>query len=137
MLVLFSCFKDKAANQMREGTMTSSVLCFCLVWLFRDKKTHVIYYQWNGLTLTICSCNDIPINRNFCQLMLKSLFSVIYWELLGRCFRYVAKHSKINREECWSISCKYNICQSQGKNILQWRFLVLFKIGDGLCWIFP
>lgn len=44
-LVLFLYFKDKAANQTREGTMTSSVPCFCLVWLFRDKTTHVIYCQ--------------------------------------------------------------------------------------------
>lgn len=117
--LLFSYFTDKAANPMRESIMASSVLYFCLVWLFRDKKTHIIYCQWNGLTLTICSCNDmmvIPINRDFCQLMIKSLFYIIYWEFPGRCFRHVAMHRKINRGKCWQHSIKTIYANHKGKH---------------------
>lgn len=115
---LFSHFTGKTAKQIREGTITSSVLCFYFIWLFSIKKKHIKYCQWNGLTLTICSYNDmvvIPINWNFCQQMLESHCSVIFWEFLDKCFRHIALHTKINGGKYQSTSENTMYASPKGK----------------------
>lgn len=93
-----------------------------------------MHCQWNGHTLTICSYNDmmaIPINRNFCQLMLKSLFFffflVICWEFLDSCFRHVM-HSEIYRGKCWSTSYKHNYANLKEKHSVSGDFWYYLKL---------